>query len=153
MDTILECKGLTKKFGTKIALENINLNITGGQIGASTYLLAFEIIIAALLILASIILIVYASIAIGQLFNKHKILASFGAFIGLIILEEMLSTIIGMFPGVVYFTDIPNLTPDLLGMGSFISLANTYRIIITAIFCIVYFAITNFILSKRLNLE
>lgn len=123
------------------------------QLGPSVYILAFELIIASLLMLASAILIVYTAIAIGQLFNKHKILASFASFIALTIFEQISNTLISLIPGVMYFSNMPNLTPDLLGAQSFMMLAILYRIILTTFFCIVYFAASNYILSKHLNLE
>jgi len=123
-------------------------------LGASIYLLSFEIIIGILVTLASMILIVYASIALGHLFNQHKMLASFGAFIVLSTLSQLLFTLISMTPVTAYFSNLHISSPnDFVAMQAVIQLAIAYGIITTGILCSAYFTVTNFILSKRLNLE
>ncbi|KUO49551.1 MAG: hypothetical protein APF76_03325 [Desulfitibacter sp. BRH_c19] len=124
------------------------------QLGISTYILTFEFIIAILIGLAAVILIVYASISIGHLFCKHKILASFGAFIALSTLSQILLTIISLAPGTDYLFNNQHVSSnDFVGMHGLIQIAIAYGIIIEVILCAAYYAITNFILSKRLNLE
>ena len=120
-------------------------------LGASVYLLSFEIIIVLLVSLASGILIIYASIAIGHLFNQHKMLASFGAFIALSALSEILLKLFNLIPGTAFSFNIS--INDLIGMQPVIQLMLASGIIFTGLGCAAYFAITNYILSKRLNLE
>lgn len=124
------------------------------QLGASVFLLSFEIIIGILISLASGILIIYASIAIGHLVNQHKMLASFGAFIVLSTLPQILLMLISLIPGTAYFSNIHiSSSNDFIGMQSVVQLMIAYGIMFIGLLCAVYFAITNFILSKRLNLE
>jgi len=123
------------------------------QLGASIYLLSFEIIIAILVSLASVILIVYASISIGHLSNQYKMLASFGAFIVLSTLSQFLFVLISSAPGTAYFLNIHISSNDSVGMQPVIHRANAWGIIFAGILCAAYFSVTNFILSKRLNLE
>lgn len=73
------------------------------QLGASAYLLSLEIILGALISLASGILLVYASIAIGHLFSRHKTLASFGAFIVLNTLTQIFFKLVSLIPGIAHF--------------------------------------------------
>ena len=123
------------------------------QYGASIYLLTFEIIISILISIASGILIVYASIALGHLSNRHKMLASFGAFIVLSTLSQILLTLIGLIPGTTNFANL-HITPDNFAqMQSLLQWAIVSGIIFTGLLSSAYFAITNIILSKRLNLE
>ncbi|MHB8076603.1 hypothetical protein [Desulfosporosinus fructosivorans] len=123
-------------------------------LGASVYLLSFEIIIVLLVTLASGILIIYASIAIGHLFNQHKMLASFGAFIALSALSEILLKFFNMIPGTAFSSNIHiSSVNDLISMQPAIQLIIASGIIFTGLLCAAYFAITNYILSKRLNLE
>ncbi|TGE35752.1 hypothetical protein E4K67_23610 [Desulfosporosinus fructosivorans] len=123
-------------------------------LGASLYLLFFEIIIVLLVTLASGILIIYASIAIGHLFNQHKMLASFGAFIALSALSQILLKLFNMIPGTTYSSNIHiSSVNDLISMQPAIQLMLASGIIFTALLCAAYFAIANYILSKRLNLE
>lgn len=128
-------------------------NLVFEELGASLYLLSFEIIIGIFVSLASGILIVYASIAIGHLFNQHKILASFGAFIGLNTLSQILFMLIGSIPGIAFSSNFHVTSNDFIGMQPIIQLAIVYGIIFAGLLSAAYFAVTNFILSKRLNLE
>ncbi|HBV87201.1 MAG TPA: hypothetical protein DEF42_11270 [Desulfosporosinus sp.] len=123
------------------------------QLGASIYLLAFEIILGIFISLASGILIVYASVALGHLFNQHKMLATFGAFIVLSTLSQILFTIIGLIPGTSYFSNIHFSPNDFIGFQQVLQWAFALGIVFNALLGSAYFAVTNFILSKRLNLE
>ena len=98
-------------------------------------------------------MIVYASIAIGHLSNQHKMLASFGAFIVLSTLPKILLMLIGLIPGTAYFSNIHISSNDFIGMQSVVQLGIAYGIIFIGLLCAAYFALTNLILSKRLNLE
>lgn len=120
------------------------------QFGASIYLLTIEIIAISLISLASGILIVYASITIGHLFRQHKTLASFGAFIVLNTLTQIIFMLISLIPG---NTQIHISTSDFVALQSEIQLVLGFGIISTGLLGVGYFAITNLILSKHLNLE
>ena len=123
-------------------------------LGASVYLLSFEIILGLLVTLASGILIIYASIALGHLFKQHKMLASFGAFIALSAFSEILLKLFTLIPGTAYFENIHiSSAHDLIVMQPIIQMMIVSGIIFTCLVCAFYFAITNHILSKRLNLE
>jgi hypothetical protein len=121
------------------------------RLGASIYLYSIEIIIGILISLASAILIVYASIAIGHLFSQHKMLASFGAFI----LLNTISQILFMFysSGIANLCNIHVSSNDFMGMQLVIQQVIAYGIVYTGLLCAAFFAVTNYILSKRLNLE
>lgn len=139
---------------TRIAVEFAALHdFVYEHLGASMYLLSFEIILGLLIALASSILIVYASIAIGHLFNRHKTLASFGAFIALNTLSQILFTIISHAPGMEYFANLHFSPNDIIGMQQIIQRVIAGGILFTGLISAAYFAVTNFILSKRLNLE
>lgn len=122
-------------------------------LGASLYLLSIELIIVLLIALASGILIVYASIAIGHLFNRHKLLASFGAFIVLSTLSQIFYTLIALIHGSTYFPTIHVSAGDFISRQPLIQGLMVYGIISSVLLCAAYFTITNYILSKRLNLE
>ena len=123
------------------------------QLGASVYLLALEIIVGILISLASGILIVYASIAIGHLFSQHKTLASFGTFIILNTFTQILFMLISLTPGIAYLSNIHISSNDFVAVQSVIQLVIVYGISFTGLLSVAYFAVTNIILSKRLNLE
>ncbi len=123
------------------------------QLGISMYVLSSEIIVSVLVLLASFILIIYASIAVGHLFNRHKMLSSFGAFIALTTLTQIIITFVGWLSGNTLFSDVHVNPNDFLGMQQLIQLSIAYGIAFIGLLCAAYFAVTNYILSKRLNLE
>jgi hypothetical protein len=125
-----------------------------GYLGTSVYLLSFELILVLLISLASGIFLIYTSIALGHLFNKHKMLASFGAFIVLSTIPQFFFSLIGVIPGIPYFSTLHISSADeLINNLPVIQLMIVSGIIFTALLSVAYFAITNYILSKRLNLE
>ncbi|WP_195986793.1 ABC transporter permease [Clostridium sp. D53t1_180928_C8] len=120
------------------------------SIGANGILYCIELILMMLIGGLSSILMIYASLSIGSLFQKGKILASFGAFIVLNIATNIISTIIQV-PTMLSFgysgTNLEGFPFEQLHM---ILIGST---IIVAAFAIIYFVISNYILSKKLNLE
>ncbi len=123
------------------------------QFGISAYILSVEAVIGILVSLASSILLIYASIAVGHLFSQHKMLASFGAFIVLNTLSQIIFMFISFVPGFAFFSNIHITSDNFAGMQSVTLAVIGYGIIFTGLLCGAYFTITNFILSKRLNLE
>lgn len=111
-------------------------------------LMIAESILTALLVLVSSGLMIYAAIAIGQLCNKHRILSSVGAYSCIYIINQILMTIAlfiafgsGIFTYGIF--DEPSNVFILLRI-------NNILLIVTGV---AYFLITNFILTKKLNLE
>lgn len=121
-------------------------------LGSSSYIFYVAIIINVILSLASSILLIYASIAIGHRFSKHKILASFGAFIVLNTLTQIVFAIFGSIPGLTALNTGLN-TNDPSGIISLMHLVLVLGTIYSALICAAYFLITNYILHRRLNLE
>ncbi|NMA70262.1 MAG: hypothetical protein GX958_12735 [Desulfitobacterium sp.] len=142
-----------------------NLQALIAKIGFPFYTISLEIVFSMILGLMSIILILYASMAIGHLFNNHRVLASFGAFILLNILTQILTLFIGeQYSSYIFNVSIMNDTVNQeiyfgntpLTMAGFASELQTLMLVsigITILFNLGYFFITNYILSKRLNLE
>lgn len=122
------------------------------QIGAWTYLLSLESILAGLLILALGILIIYTSIAVGHLSNRHKMLASFVAFIIFNIFNQIFIKFTGSWT--INMVHYRNIAPDdFQGNILTIQLVICAVIIFSGLLFGAYFAVTNYILSRRLNLE
>lgn len=117
-------------------------------IGSDVTIFSLEIILMMISGLVSSILIIYASVSIGNLFAKSKILASFGAFIGLTTVSEITTNFV--------FNPIR----DSLESLSIESFRNThlhytliFAIVASIIFSVVYFIISHYILTRKLNLE
>lgn len=118
--------------------------------GASSYLVSFEAIVLGLLSLASSILTIYAAIALGHLFNKHKLLISFGMYIILNTVSQMLMTLFSfIFRHQGMFGAENSFVPDVLQINTFLLLSILYFGAITS----GYYLLTNYILKRKLNLE
>jgi len=115
---------------------------------SSFFVYFVEFLIGVLVILAAMILLLYASIAIGHLFSRHRILASIAAFIVLNTLTEILNAIVTMIAGRFYhgFAFMRTLQFD----NHLIIWAN---ILLAAVFGAIFFAISNRILNRHLNLD
>ncbi|MDP4093589.1 MAG: hypothetical protein Q8920_09535 [Bacillota bacterium] len=120
--------------------------------GITGVIFILEALLAMVICLASSILLVYASIAIGHLFNRHRILLSLGAFMALSTVSQIIFAIAGIAFG-------KALQTDYFGINNNFSLDPTAHItmwcgiIFFGLLSAGYFAITNYILSRRLNLE
>lgn len=94
-------------------------------------------------------LMIYASIAIGQLISKHKLLGAFGAFLLLntasqIIVTTAISIAAAVKPNTWFSTVSPKAILNMLFNGG---------LVLNLIFAFTYFIITNYILSHKLNLD
>ena len=119
------------------------------EVGFEIYAVIIEIIIAIIVQLIKSVIMIYASISIGHLFSKHRILSSFAAFIVLNLITTAISSAIGIA------FSFSNLQPLLDNIESswpihlFLILATLYNLF----FFLAYFIITNYILKNKLNLE
>ncbi|MBE5968484.1 MAG: hypothetical protein E7255_16280 [Lachnospiraceae bacterium] len=120
--------------------EEITLVFHGNAI-----LLAVEMIVTAILSLINTLLQIYVSIAIGQLFNGHKLIGSFGAYIGINLVLQILFTTAIVVSGVVFhsFNDLKYTTTLF------------FPILIVVILVIngIYYGVTNYLFTNKLNLE
>ncbi|MBQ9322285.1 MAG: hypothetical protein IJ239_08055 [Eubacterium sp.] len=107
------------------------------------------------------ILMIYFCLLVGNIANRHKIAAAFAAFIGLMILEMILTSIFQIGPireliGSSYQymtpeTAAPVQTENLLG-NMFLA-AEIRQLIIYLVYSVLYFFGTTFMLKKHLNLS
>jgi hypothetical protein len=93
---------------------------------------------------------IYDSIAIGHLFSKHKFLASFGAYISLYIISQM---VFGVFMLVYATTNLNIFTNTAAPAPSQITIFAASAICLFIVLAAASFTLTNVILKKRLNLE
>lgn len=119
------------------------------EIGAEVYIVLAEVIGAMFIYLLKSLSMIYASISIGHLFNKHKILFAFGAFIVLNLISTAVTSTIGIAFSysdlISHFGNIESSFPIHLFFG--------FIIIFNLVFFLIYFAISNYILKYKLNLE
>lgn len=122
-------------------------------LGASAVLFSFEFALIGIIVLASNVLIIYASIATGHLFNRHRILAALGAFILISTLSQVLIIVAGIIPGSEFLPGHFSSASDFKDLEPFIHGIAWYCIIFFGLLSAGCFALTNYILSRRLNLE
>lgn len=117
--------------------------------GLSAYLFLAENLLAFLMYLTASILIFYAAMAIGHIFNRHKILASIGSLIGLNIITQLILVLsVHYLPFDILFGILDSPHHELT-----IHLSIWLTILVAGIIAAGYFIITNYILSHHLNLE
>lgn len=109
-------------------------------------LFIIEFIVLMILGLINNILIIYVSIAIGQLFNGHKILGSFAAYIGISTVIQIIGSAAFVILGIIYNTSFEEASaiPRIIFPISIILLLAGN---------VLYYIGTNIIFKKKLNLE
>lgn len=113
--------------------------------------MSFELFMVIMLVIGFIgmiasILQVYAAISIGQLFNKYKLLASFGAYIATNMVMQTIASIILVLIG---FGAQNNSFSFQSTMWEVIA----YSTFISLLASVAYYIGTHWILTKKLNLE
>ena len=115
-------------------------------------LYAFEGLIAFLLSVLAGVYQIYVSLAIGQLANRHRILISLGAYIGIGFVMSLFGTILGVLAPITgldrFISEvIYNMDQYLMIQLIFIGL-----ILVSAIPLVIFHIVTEKLLSRRLNL-
>ena len=128
-----------------------------GSYGLSLTLCAIlTVILAVLVSLAVTILLFYVCISLGSLFSVHKVLASVLIFLGLYLLQQMIS-----LPGITVLSiPISSLPLTLNGSELSVQAANLTQfcqllwvyILVEAVIASIYFAVSRYILHRKLNL-
>lgn len=105
-----------------------------------------ELIFMIILSLIQQILLIYVSIAVGHLFTGHKVLGSFAAYIAINTVGQILVTIIISILAVINGTSFE-------ALDSIPQLLFPFSIVVSIIFCILFYLGTNYIFNRKLNLE
>jgi len=100
--------------------------------------------------LASGILMIYNAMALGHLFTKHRLLASFGMYCVLYLIQQAVYVIsILLLANTSFMAIIHSVTPSPMNLNLFLgSLAMGGLIMASA-----HFAVINYVLNTKLNLE
>ncbi|WKY46318.1 ABC transporter permease [Eubacteriaceae bacterium ES3] len=120
------------------------------QLHLSIGLVIFEAVLLVIAEIVSSILMIYVSITIGQLFNQHRVIAAFGAYIVIsVVLQIIFSLVILLIPIFnLDYTFMSLIDPTEL-VQWVLNGTTAVNIILSAIF---YFA-TQYIIKNKLNLE
>lgn len=115
-----------------------------------------EILVLCLAGLCSQILMIYASMSAGHLFQKHRLIGSFASFLGFNFVMQLASGFFFVFLDVIgrknwrLFHNLSLFNPNSLMP---LHIGMLILIIWSLIICTVYFIFTNYILNRKLNLE
>lgn len=121
--------------------------------GGAVYGILAEGLVFALLLMAKETVHIYLSIAVGNFSSKHKLLAAFGMFIGLNVVEQIITSLL-MTAGV-KTSFFQNIHVSLIGGAAIPVIEGLLGVSIayTLVFGGIYYFFTHLILSKKLNLE
>ena len=138
-------------FRATVELWNIVMADLLPYLGPREYLMIAEFLATMFISIIGSILAIYTAISLGHLFRRHRILAAFGAYIVLSIVESLLSEIIyGVFGTFTMLESDAAITMQGAWVFHQIMFPGLVVTIISIIAC---FIVTNFILSHKLNLE
>lgn len=129
----------------RIALNYFKTN-AGIDIGFIIFWLAAGIIIFTLYQ----ILMVYASIALGQMMGKHRILGAFASFMIIYIIMQVISF---AYMAVMGFSNLSETIQESEILFNFYGNIIQGTLLISLVFAVAFYLITNYILNKKLNLE
>jgi len=90
----------------------------------------------------------YASMSLGQLFKGHKIIGSIASYLILSVISQTFSGIASLIPSIVVASS--NNTQAIAGMNLVII---ALVLVIQIILSVAYFFTSNFVLTKKLNLD
>lgn len=119
-------------------------------------LLAVEMLASILLGAVSSTLMIYAAIAIGHTFKNHRLLGSAVAYIGLMMICQMVSGFVGVavsFPFVNETYNMHNMAGLTTLMMDFMNSTIGLALLMSVAFSAAWYFITHYILSSQLNLE
>lgn len=124
------------------------------QYGFSAHLIALETILLTVVGFLSSILEIYAAIVVGNLAGRHKLLAGVGAYLGFGIIQQVITSL--LFSG--FNVRIQNYFESFhyaleLFPAEPIEIALLVMIFYTMVFGVAFYFFTNWMLSRKLNLE
>lgn len=120
--------------------------------GINLITVPLEILVLGIVFVANFCMHIYACLALGSLANKHRLGWAFGAYIAFAVVLQFLTLGLGLFTNIFPLAEISNLLNGLSGsaQANFSMLA---LIACEAVFLAVNFIITDYILTKHLNLQ
>ncbi len=120
------------------------------EFGVGPGKIIFEVGFGMIINLIASILMIYVSIAIGQLVSKHRVMASIGAFIGITFILQILGSIFLVLIPLMNLESFFNAQMNQLKILEIIINATTIGNIILGV---IFYCITHYILKNKLNLE
>lgn len=132
-----------KEFGEILAYATDELK---AALGSGYALLYVELIIMIILSIIQQILLIYLSIAVGHLFNGHRVLGSFVSYIGITMAIQIILMII-----LTVWARLAGTNLD--GLEAIPQQVFPISIIISLALCGIFYFASNYIFTRKLNLE
>ena len=101
------------------------------------------------------ILVIYMCIAVGHSFNTHKILSSVGIYVGIMILSSILGAIFSALTGMVTYSSMSlavTVDSSISGPVTFWT-SWIFSMVVSLATGIICYLLTNYFMTKKLNLE
>lgn len=117
-------------------------NFFGASLGINIALFGFYCLISCI----SSVLMCFCAISVGQLFAKHKVMSAIFCYIGLYVVIQLVASFITVpFTGISLLEEsyIPAMVTGMMAI----------EIIATAVLCIVFYFVSQYIMDKKLNLD
>jgi hypothetical protein len=119
------------------------------QFGMSLNVILFELFLCMLVGGIASILMIYVSIAIGQLFNQHRIIAAFGAYIVITIVMQIVASVIMLVVPLMNLESYMDGVEAMSAIQWFINGTTLFNVVL----CVLFYFGTQYIMQKHLNLE
>lgn len=120
------------------------------------FLLPFMLLLS-LLGCCSFVMELYAAMSIGQLSNSHRLLCSFGAYLGICTCEQIIATsLLNLIVGPILFHFYPESMEMMFGnhvMGQTLGCILWFALALEILSGVTCFLVSRWLLSRRLNLE
>ncbi|MDF2542200.1 MAG: hypothetical protein K0S47_1918 [Herbinix sp.] len=116
------------------------------EFGKNTTLFIVELIVLILFATIAWILLIYVSIAVGQLFNRHKLLGSFIAYFAIYTALQIIISLLVAFVGLYIHFDTSEIT-------TVIKYIFPISCVVEIMISILFYGVTNFLFQRKLNLE
>ncbi len=157
---IAVCSAFLLHLGHSGSSFHINLTLLDYEISTviGLHLWQFFLAAAAMLIVFcfSCVLMVYASLAVGQLFRQYRIPAAIGAYIVFYIIQQIVSLILLMIFGIAQidaFEQLPNQASAIAYSNGFFQRLYLLILVQAAAFGFIYYILCYTLSKKHLNLE
>lgn len=96
------------------------------------------------------VMILFGAISIGQLFTKHRVLMAIVTYVGLMIVESLISSTI---QSVISMKQMSRLVSDSQLVGGYLNVSMLSSVIISVIMAVILYVVSYYVTSKKLNME
>lgn len=135
------------EFGNLLQALPILWNRLAGELGVGFIAgISAETIVCGLIAVIAFCMHVYAALSLGQLFHRFRLGMSFVMYVLCSVVEQVVFTLLGNIASEL------NLFPDL-SIAAGVASGLLVMILWSAITAVVYFMISNYLLSRKLNLQ